>query len=107
MVISIKKKVIVNALILFFLNRVFSFEFLTTSEIINELFVIISEIITIYEIIKFFYLRTGERAVSIRKDAVFGVICVYFVYLLADSILQESNIRRIFMSAYPIILHLL
>ena len=103
MTIRINQRIILVALGLFFLNRIFTFEIITISPLVNELFVLISEAITIYELFAYFYSMAANGKMNTKEDAVFILILLYFTYLLFNSILQGTNIRRIFMTAYPVL----
>lgn len=99
--LNTKSKPIVVALTFFFLNRIFVFEYISLVPLIDEIFVTISEAITIFEIIKFFL--KSQKTTNIRYTMFFLIMVLYFIYFFIDTLIQGANVRRVFMAAYPVL----
>ena len=103
MIVKINKRAVLVACELFFLNRVFTFRFITFLPIVNETYVLISEVITIYEVFSYLYKRICQRKANCISDVIFVLIGLYYFYLFVNSVIQDTNIRRVFMAAYPVL----
>ena len=87
----------------FFLNRAFLYDFISTNELLSSVYVFISEVIVVYELLCFL-LRTRGKHKYLGNEK-YGIIItmLYFVYVMIDSLFVGGNIRRTIMVAYPII----
>lgn len=103
MVLKLNKRVFLYALVFFFLNRAFMFNFIISYELINTIYLLISEIITVIVVLKFIIHCFNNKSFSIAKYIVIVAIVLYYTYYFLDSMVLETNIRRVLMVAYPVI----
>ena len=101
--ISIDKyKVIQYFISFFFLNRIISMNIFGNSVLWDEVYVLISEIITMWYVFKCVCFYSKKKTLYLREISCIATVIMYFVLLLLITFVNDGNIRRIFMVAYPI-----
>ena len=98
-----KGRILKYAIIIFFLNRLFALEVLNYYPIIDEVYVLISETLTIWFCLKFVYIHNKNGHLYTNEVGVVFLVLIYFAYVFMDTLFQEGSIRRVLMTAYPII----
>ncbi len=98
-----KGRILKYAIIIFFLNRLFALEVLNYYPIIDEVYVLISEALTIWFCLKFVYIHNKNGHLYTNEVGVVFLVLIYFAYVFMDTLFQEGSIRRVLMTAYPII----
>ena len=97
-----KYKCITVIFAFFFLNRIISVEILESGWI-NELYVLISEVYTVAYVLLCFGAIAKKNHIYVHEVSFILIIAFYFIYFLISTLMLGGNIRRIFMTAYPII----
>lgn len=102
--ISINRyKILQYIIVIFFLNRIVSMDILGNIAVLDEIYVLISEIITIWCTLKWIWYYFQKQKMYLRDVNCIIVVIFYFLLLIMISIINDGNVRRIFMTAYPII----
>lgn len=100
---SNKGRILKYAIVIFFLNRLLTLEFLNYYPIIDEIYVLISEILTVWYCFKFFYVHSRKNHLYVNEVGVVLIIAIYFMYAFLNTLFHDGSVRRVIMTAYPII----
>ena len=87
----------------FFLNRIVSTSIFGKSNILNEGFVLISEALTIMYFFKWVWCLLKKNRIYLSEISCILSVAAYFILMISITFVKDGNIRRIFMTAYPII----
>ena len=99
----INPRAFILAIEFFFLNRAFLYDFISNNELLSSVYVSISEVIVVYELLCFVLRITNKSRLIIDESLGVIITITYFVYVIVDSLFVGGNIRRTIMVAYPII----
>lgn len=100
---SNKRRILKYAVVIFFLNRMITLELLNYYPLIDEIYVLISEILTVWYCFKFYYVHRRKNHLYINEIGIILIIAMYFMYSFLNTLFQDGSIRRVIMTAYPII----
>lgn len=89
--------------VIFFLNRIISTNIFGDNSVLNSVYVSISKLLSLYYVIKYFYFYTQKRGILIRDFKCILAVVLYFFVILISTFNNDGNVRRILMTAYPII----
>lgn len=87
----------------FFLNRIVSTSIFEKSNILDEGFVLISEALTIMYFFKWVWCLLKKNRIYLSEISCILSVVAYFILMISITFVKDGNIRRIFMTAYPIV----
>lgn len=98
-----KKRAFEFSICFFFLMRIFTPEFISNNTFINSVYVLISQLLTIWCVLRFLYGIGQSQHCYLYEISLILVIASYLIYLLIITFFKAGNIQRIFMIGYPIV----
>ena len=87
----------------FFLMRVFTPDFITNNVILNQVYVLVSELLTIWFSLQFVYSKFKEGHCYLYDVSLIVIVIIYFCDYFIVTFIQDGSLRRVCMVAYPII----
>ncbi len=102
-IINNKGRILKYAIIIFFLNRLLTLEFLNYYPVMGEIYVLVSGILTVWYCFKFFYVHSRKNHLYVNEVGVVLLIAIYFTYAFFNTLFHDGSVRRVIMTAYPII----
>lgn len=95
-----KETILKYAIIVFFLNRLFILEISNYYPILDEIYVLISEIITIWYCFKFLYKHNRNKYQYVKEVGIVLLVTIYSVHALLRTLFNDGSARRVVMTAY-------
>lgn len=96
-------KVLSYIIVIFFLNRMISMNILGNISVLTQLYVLISELFTLCYTFKWISNYVINKKMHLYDVSYIIGVIIYFILLFIITYINDGNIRRIFMTAYPII----
>lgn len=96
-------KVLSYIIVIFFLNRMISMNILGNISVLTQLYVLISELFTLWYTFKWISNYVINKKMHLYDVSYIIGVIIYFILLFIITYINDGNIRRIFMTAYPII----
>ena len=90
-------------LVYFFLNRIISTNIFYGVTAINEVYVLVSEVLTAWYFFRWLYKYSQKKHMYISEVGCIVWVLVYFILLSLITLFESGNLRRVMMSAYPIV----
>lgn len=87
----------------FFLNRIVSTSIFENNSFLDEGFVLVSEVLTVIYFFKWAWCLLKKNKIYLSEISCILSVAAYFILMLSITFVRDGNIRRIFMTAYPII----
>ena len=100
---SNRKQIVKCFLALFFLNRIISTDLFYGVTAINEVYVLVSEVLTVWYFLRWLYKYSQKKHMYINEVGCIVWVLVYFILLALITLFESGNLRRVMMSAYPIV----
>ena len=98
-----KKRALGYGIYFFFLMRVFTPDFISNNSSLNESYVLVSKLLTVWCVISFIYGIVQKHHCYLHEMSLILMILLYVFYLLFITFLKGGNVQRVFMVGYPII----
>lgn len=98
-----KWKTLKYAICFFFLMRIFTPDFIKNNFIVDNIYILCSELLTVGSVLYFLYVISKSRHCYLKDFSLVLLVAVYFFYYFFITFFMNGNLRRVIMISYPII----